>query len=72
MTGKFTDVMKAAKDEKKKPVKDTSMKNSSDKIVNVCIKVPLALRREWTIEATSRDMSIKDLIIDAVEEYLQG
>lgn len=70
MNGKFTDVMKAAKEEKKKPAKDERQKESLENIVNVCIKVPLSLRKRWTIEATTREVSLKELIIEAVEEYL--
>ena len=70
MSSKFTDVMKAAKDEKQKPAKDERQKASSDNIVNVCIQVPLSLRKRWTIEATTREVSLKDLIVEAVEKHL--
>ena len=68
MTGKFTDVMKAAKTEKKKSSKEERKKQSAqqEEIVNVCIKVPKSLRKEWTIKATQEDMSLKDFIIEAV------
>lgn len=70
MSGKFTDVMNAAKDAKQKEYKDDRKQASSDAIVNVCIKVPLSVRKRWTIEATTREVSLKDLVVEAVEEYL--
>lgn len=78
MTGKFTDVMKAAKTEKQKSVKaekqiaslDEDKKSAKDKerVVNVCIKVPKSLRKNWTLEATQQDLSLKDFIIEAVKD----
>ena len=72
MSGKFTDAMKAAKAEKQKSSKDDRQIASKDeeKIVNICIKVPLSTRQDWTIEATKRNTTIKALIVEAVEEYL--
>lgn len=78
MTGKFTDVMQAAKTEKQKSAKtekqiaslDEEKKSAKEKesVVNVCIKVPKSLRKTWTIEATQQDLSLKDFIIEAVKD----
>ena len=78
MTGKFTDVMQAAKTEKQKSAKAEKQKASLDEkqksakeketIVNVCIKVPKSLRKNWSIEATQQDLSLKDFIIEAVKD----
>jgi predicted HicB family RNase H-like nuclease len=77
MSGKFTDVMKAAKDEKQKDVKDERQivskddrqKASLDDVVNVCIKIPRSVRKRWTMAATQSDMTLKDWIMDAIEKH---
>lgn len=77
MSGKFTDVMKAAKDERQKLVKDDRQvaskdevqKVAEDEIVNVCIKVPKSVRKRWTLAATEADMTLKDWLLEAAKQH---
>lgn len=73
MSGKFKEVMRKAKDEKSKAEpKSEPVSKDAEKIVNLCIKIPKSQRKAWTLAATEQDLTLKDLVINAVEDYLDN
>lgn len=74
--GKFTELLNAAQNEKTKArKKEASLLNANleaedDPVVNLNLKVPRSVRERITISARELHMSNKDLIIKAVNDYV--
>jgi hypothetical protein len=74
--GKFGDIIKQArKPENQKeemPADQTSGKpenqEASEKEVNLCVKVPISLRRHWSAEAKRQGITMTSIIVEALTE----
>jgi hypothetical protein len=70
--GKFTDMLNAAQQEKaKEQTPATEPVLEDDPIVNLNIKVPYSVRKRITLAAIQLNMTNKDLVTRAVEEYVE-
>jgi predicted HicB family RNase H-like nuclease len=64
MSGKFGDIIKQAKSQN---ASNTESQNE-EKVANLTIKVPLALRQHWAGEAKKQGTSLTSVIIEALTE----
>jgi predicted HicB family RNase H-like nuclease len=75
--GKFTELLNAAQNEKTKARKEeenllnANLEPEEDPVVNLNLKVPRSVRERITISARELHMSNKDLIIKAVNDYVE-
>jgi predicted HicB family RNase H-like nuclease len=75
--GKFTELLNAAQNEKTKARKEdenllnATLETEDDPVVNLNLKVPRSVRERITISARELHMSNKDLIIKAVNDYVE-
>lgn len=75
--GKFTELLNAAQNEKTKARKEeenllnANLEPEDDPVVNLNLKVPRSVRERITISARELHLSNKDLIIKAVNDYVE-
>jgi hypothetical protein len=58
---KYSEIFKEAR----KEVRQNTIK--PEELVNLCIKVPLSLRRHWASESKKRGISMTEVIIEALK-----
>jgi hypothetical protein len=70
---KYSEIFKEArKDVNKNTIKPEESEESVEEMVNLCIKVPLALRRHWAGESKKRGISMTEVIIEALKKRVWG
>jgi hypothetical protein len=71
MSGKYGDLIKKAREPEShnsgKPENQKASKPDDEPEVNLCIKVPLSLRRHWASEAKRRGVSMTRVIVAALK-----
>jgi len=65
MSGKYTEVIKKAREPKSQ---ETIQPESQDENVNLCVKVPLSLRRYWMARAKEQGITVTSVIIEALNQ----
>jgi hypothetical protein len=62
---KYSDIFKEAR----KDVNQNTIKpeETVEEMVNLCVKVPLSLRRHWAGESKKRGISMTEVIIEALK-----
>jgi hypothetical protein len=60
---KYSEIIKEAR----KDVKQNTIKPEETVMVNLCVKVPLYLRRHWAGESKKRGISMTEVIIEALK-----
>jgi hypothetical protein len=62
---KYSDIIKEAR----KDVNQNTIKPDGivEEMVNLCVKVPLSLRRHWAGESKKRGISMTEVIIEALK-----
>lgn len=76
MSGKFGDIIGKAKQTSKpdnqttgKPEKQTLTKSTeTEKMVNLCVKVPKSLRQHWAAEAKRQGITMTEVITEALNQ----
>lgn len=74
MSGKYGDLIKQArKPENQKTIPSASADQASDQTidpepeVNLCVKVPISLRRHWSAEAKRQGTTMTAVIVEALK-----
>ena len=67
---KYSEIIKEAR----KDVNHNTIKpeETAEEMVNLCIKVPLSLRRHWAGESKKRGISMTEVIIEALKNEFGG
>ncbi|MBE9242533.1 hypothetical protein [Synechocystis salina] len=71
MAGKFGDIIQKARQEEKPDDQSTiQLENqiTSEREVNLCVKVPKSLRQHWAAEAKRADITMTSVIIQALTQ----
>lgn len=75
MSSKFGDIIGKAKQTSKpddqisvKPDSQDIEKPPAEKMVNLCVKVPKSLRQHWAAEAKRQDITMTEVIMDALNQ----
>lgn len=65
---KYGDLIKKAREPENSKVGKPDFKTDDDPSVNLCVKVPLSLRRHWASESKRLGVSMTEVIINALKE----
>ncbi|WP_030008178.1 hypothetical protein [Picosynechococcus sp. NKBG042902] len=76
MSGKFGDIIGRAKQTSKPDNQISDQQNNqqsdqsteTEKMVNLCVKVPKSLRQHWAAEAKRNGITMTEVIIDALNQ----
>ncbi|ACB01088.1 MULTISPECIES: hypothetical protein [Cyanophyceae] len=76
MSGKFGDIIGRAKQTSKPDNQIPNQQNNqqsdqsteTEKMVNLCVKVPKSLRQHWAAEAKRNGITMTEVIVDALNQ----
>lgn len=68
MSGKYGDLIKQARKPENQESRKTEVEEAAtESEVNLCIKVPVSLRRHWSAEAKRTGVTMTSVIVEALK-----
>lgn len=68
MSGKYGDLIKKAREPEDQKAGKPDNQTTSEPEVNLCVKVPISLRRHWSAEAKRTGVTMTAVIVEALKD----